>query len=447
MAHIHALSILDQLPFMRTYSQILLCFPIEQESHRPEVIRLLQQASKELVEGVPILAGQVENHKDCNTALKTSETFRVVPYDHPEGSNVRVKILDDFVTYDQLCEAHAPADMLDAGKLAPMKGLPEHYGDSEKAPVLILQANFIPGGLLLCFAGMHSAMDATGLGKLIKLFATLCRGEKLSAADLAVVNVDRAELDLALKPGQTQMKHPELAHKGDEAPKNDATEAPASVWSYLHIPTSKLVELKQEASRDLTSNTPWVSTNDVVTTWLWRAVTKARSAKIDMSKDSTLLRAISGRRQLDPPIPNYLGNVVSCPLHKLAIKDLVEQSLSNITQSVRKTTNLINDHYVRSMATLIASTSDKNDLTFGFEAPDRDLMVSSWASLPAYENFGRILGTPDFVRRPTSPWSGIIYIMPKRPDGSLDIAISLPEDEMLRLKSDEHVTAVATYIG
>ncbi|CAO1605698.1 hypothetical protein XANCAGTX0491_009203 [Xanthoria calcicola] len=448
MAQIHALSGLDQLPFMRTYTQMLLCFPVEQESRRSEVVRLLQQASGDLVKAIPILAGQVENHKDASTDALISGDFRVVPYHHPESSNVRVRILDDFVPYDQLRKAQAPATMLDQAKLAPMKGFPDHYGDSDVAPVFIIQANFIPGGLILCFTGMHNVMDATGLGQLIKLFATLCRGGELSAADLAVANLDRAKLDLALKPGQTQMKHPELALGiKTEAQEDDTVKAPASVWSYLHIPASRLFELKHEGSRELTSNPAWVSTNDVVTTWLWRAVTRARSVNIDMSKDSVLLRAISGRQRLEPPMPNYLGNVVTCPVHKLAVKNLLEDPLSKITQSVRATTNLINDHWVRSMATLIASEPDRNKLTFGFDAPDRDLMISSWAAVPAYEDFGDILGIADFVRRPTVPWSGIIYIMPKRPDGSLDIAVALPEDDMLRLQSDEQVTAVATYIG
>ncbi|KAL8657442.1 MAG: hypothetical protein Q9226_001914 [Calogaya cf. arnoldii] len=427
---------------------MLLCFPIEDKSSRSEVIQLLRQASANLVKAIPILAGQVTNHKDASTDVPPSGTYRVVPYDHPDGSNVRVKILDDFVPYDKLREAQAPATMLDATKLAPMKGLPDHYGDSDETPVFIIQANFIPGGLIACFTGMHSAMDATGLGQLIKLFATLCRGEELSPAYLADANVDRAKLDFALKPGQTQMRHPELAHKTDvEAQNEDATKAPASVWSYLQISASKLIELKHEGSRDLTSDSSWVSTNDVLTTWLWRVVTRARSPNIDMGKNSVLHRAISGRRVLDPPMPNYLGNVVTCPEHKLSIKTVTESSLSKITLTVRERTNEIDDHYVRSMATLIASEPDKNNLVVGFEAPDRDLMLSSWASVTAYEDFGKLLGRPDFVRRPISPWPGIIYIMPKRPDGSLDIAVGLPEDDMLRLKNDDQVTAVATYIG
>ncbi|KAL8915755.1 MAG: hypothetical protein Q9172_006703 [Xanthocarpia lactea] len=433
---------------MRTYTQMLLCFPIEQESRRSDVIRLLQQACVDLVQATPILAGQVENHKVAHSDVPTSGTFRVVPYNHPDGSNLRIKILDDFVTYDKLREAQAPATMLDATILAPMKGLPDHYGDSDVTPVFILQANFIPGGLLLCFAGMHNVMDGIGLGQLIRLFATLCKGEMIAAADLAVANLDRTQLQLALKPGQTALNHPEMTNGVDQAQKDDLNSSPATLWSYLHISTSKLEELKAEGSRDLTSNPPWVSTNDVLTAWLWRAVTRARSPNIDMSKETVLFRAINGRRRLDPPIPSYLGNIVTVRSHKVLIKTLMEESLSRITQTVRESTNLINDQYVRSFATLIDSEPDKNKLTFGFDAPDRDLMVSSWAAVPAYDDFGNVLGRPDLVRRPTSsPWLGVSYIMPKRPDGSLDVAVSLREDDMLRLRNDKQVEAFATYIG
>ncbi|KAI4235027.1 MAG: hypothetical protein L6R40_006573 [Gallowayella cf. fulva] len=423
---------------------MLLCFPVEQES-RTQVIGTLQQASAALLKQIPILAGKVENHQDSNTQGPTSGTFRVVPYDHPNGSSVRVNILDDFITYHELRTAQAPASMLDANILAPMKGLPHHYGDTDITPVFIVQANFIPGGLLLCFSGMHTAMDATGLGKLIKMFATLCRRETLSAAHLAVANLDRTQLPVALKPGETTMDHPELASRPDDGQTDDSAVLPGPMWAYFNIPTPKLKELKAEGSRDLTSEVPWVSTNDVVTAWLWRAVTHARWSHIDTDEDSMLLRAVTGRRQLN--VADYIGNVVTCPCHKLAIKTLVEEPLSKITQTVRAVTNSIDAHYVRSFASFIASAPDKDKLVLGFNSPDRDLMVSSWAAAPCYESFGESLGRADLVRRPTSPWSSVVYIMPTRPDGSLDLLVSLREDDMERLRNDERFAAVAHYIG
>ncbi|KAL8733010.1 MAG: hypothetical protein Q9166_002408 [cf. Caloplaca sp. 2 TL-2023] len=338
--------------------------------------------------------------------------------------------------------------MLDATVLAPMKGLPEHYGNSDVTPVFIVQANFIPGGLILCFAGMHSAMDATGLGQVVKMFATLCRGEAISAEDLNIANVDRAQLPVTLQPGQARMEHPEVGKKIEEAHTVESTEEPASIWSYFNVPASKLVELKAEGSKDLTSTVPWVSTNDAVTAWLWKAVIKARWSYIDREKETLLLRAASARKVLNPPIPSYIGNVVAYAFHKVAVKTLAEEPLSTTTRAVRHATNRIDDHFIRSFAALIGAEPDKNKLAFGFDAPDRVFMVSSHATIPAYEDFGDALSTPEFVRRPTSsPWTGKCYIMPQRPDGSLDLLVCIREDDMLRLRNDDQFAAFAEYIG
>lgn len=442
-----ALSVLDQLPFTRTYTQMLLCFPIVAEADRSKIIRVLQDAAAALIEAIPILGGQVVNQKDANVEVPNSGAFRVVPYDHPDGSAVRVKTLDGFIPYDELRSSSAPASVLDGTVIAPMKGYPDHYGQSDVTPVFVVQANFIPGGLLLCFAGMHNCMDGTGLGHVIRMFASLCRGEALSTGDLEAANTDRAQLPVSLKPGQSPMLHPEMTPKADAGQKTDSRDTPASVWSYLSISPSKLKEMKVEVSKELTSG--WVSTNDVVTAWLWKAVTKARCSHIDTSKGTTLLRAVTGRRVLDPPLSgSYLGNNVMCASHKVVVMDLMERPLWKITQEVREATNAINDHYVRSIATLIRGEPDKNKITFAIDAPDRDFMASSWATLPVYEGFGDSIGTPDYVRRPTSPpWTGVCYIMPKHPNGNLEFLLSLRQDDMLRLRNDEEVTAVAEWIG
>ncbi|KAL8700887.1 MAG: hypothetical protein Q9201_005207 [Fulgogasparrea decipioides] len=446
------LSVLDQLPFMRTFTQMLLCFPVAAASDRSRIVSTLQQATANLLQVIPSLAGQIQNLKDEESSIQSSGTFRVVPYTHPDGSALRVKYLDDFPSYDDLRHAKAPASMLDGNILAPMKGFPDHYTDADVTPAFIVQANFIPGGLLLCFSGMHNLMDGTGLGQVINMFAALCRGEAISAKRLESANLDRAKLPVSLNPGQPAMSHPEMAaKKHDEAQRDEANPSPQSLWSYFTIPSSKLAELKAEASRNLSSEIPYVTTNDALTAWIWRAVSKAREPHIDTSKETLLLRTVNGRRVLSPPLPGtYIGNCVSCARNKLTCKILTDETpLWKLAQAVRKATIDINDHYVRSLATFIESEPDKHKITFVIDAPDRDLMLSSWASLPVWDDFGYVLGgKPEFVRRPTgTPWSGVCYIMPQRPDGGMDLLVALREDDMERLRGDEEVKRIAEHIG
>ena len=434
---------------MRTYTQMLLCFPLAQHVDRSNIVAVLERAAAALLDAIPILAGQVVNHKEGSNDASTSGIFQVIPYSHPNGSPVKVKYLDDFTSYENFRGAGAPASMLDATVLAPMKGFPEHYSDTDVTPVFIVQANFIPGGLLLCCAGMHNVMDATGLGQVVRMFATLCRGAALSADDVSAATLDRAYLPIALKPTQSPMSHPELAPKPGPATPTNAENVPTSVWSYINISASKLRSLKAECLRDLASDIAWVSTNDAVTAWFWRTITEARRSRVNTEKDTTLLRAISGRQVLDPPLlGNYLGNVVICASCKLNMTSLIERPLSSSAQAVRKATNKIDDHYVRSFASLISMEPDRNKISFSMNDPDHDFLISSWTSLPVYEDFGNVIGQPEFVRRPTSPpWTNVCYIMPKRPDGSFDLLVSLREDDMLRLRENEQFAAVAEYLG
>ncbi|KAI4251009.1 MAG: hypothetical protein LQ352_005127 [Teloschistes flavicans] len=429
-----ALSVLDQLPFMRTYTQILLCFPIVKRS---EVIDVLKKATAKLLELVPSLSGQVQNHKDGNVS---SGTFRVVPYAHPDGSALRIKLLDDWKSYNDLCDANVPASMLDGTVLAPMKGFPDHYTDADVTPVFIVQANFIPGGLILCFSGMHNLMDGNGLGAVVKMFAILFRGEAVPSELLESANFDRTQLPVSLKPGQSLLPHPEVA------PKDKAMQeySPPSTWSYFSISASNLESLKAE-------NISHVTTNDILTAFVWQAMTRARfpSLPSDPAKGSLLLRAINGRRILDPPISSsYLGNIITCSFNKIPIERLIEAPLSDIAQVIRKETNRINDNHIRSFATLIEKEPDRSKLVFGMDDPEADVLISSWATLPVWEDFGMTLGRPDFVRRPTGgPWRGVCYMMPKRPDRGVDLLISLSEEEMERLREDEMVKAIAEFVG
>ncbi|KAL8641419.1 MAG: hypothetical protein Q9228_001763 [Teloschistes exilis] len=328
--------------------------------------------------------------------------------------------------------------MLDGTLLAPMKGFPDRYTDTDVTPVFIVQANFIPGGLVLCFSGMHNLMDGNGLGAVVKLFAIISRGETVPSELLESANFDRTQLPVSLKPGQSSLPHPEVAPK-----KKDAAKSPPSTWSYFSISPSNLERLKAEGSLNST-------TNDVITAFVWRVMTRARFPSLPSeAKGSLLLRATNGRRILDPPISSsYLGNIITCSCNRIPVKTLIEAPLSEIAQAVRKETNRITDNHVRSFATLIEKEPDRSKLVFDMDDPEADALISSWATLPVWQDFGQALGKPEFVRRPTGgPWRGVCYMMPKRPDGGIDLLINLSEQEMKRLRENEAVKAVAEFVG
>ncbi|KAK9234042.1 hypothetical protein V1525DRAFT_414391 [Lipomyces kononenkoae] len=76
-------------------------------------------------------------------------------------------------------------------------------------------------------------------------------------------------------------------------------------------------------------------------------------------------------------------------------------------------------------------------------------MLSSWARQNFYElDFNLGLGKPEALRRPKFfPVENLIYILPRRLDGELVVAICLRGEDMDWLKAHEEFVKYWNYIG
>ncbi|KAK6839132.1 Trichothecene 3-O-acetyltransferase [Apiospora arundinis] len=58
------------------------------------------------------------------------------------------------------------------------------------------------------------------------------------------------------------------------------------------------------------------------------------------------------------------------------------------------------------------------------------------------------LGPPEAVRRPRfDAFQGLVYLLPKRPDGEIGVAVCLSEDDMQRLREDTGFIKFAKLVG
>jgi hypothetical protein len=446
------LSPFDQLPFFWSYSEILLLFPLAEGIETSKIITNLGHGVQALKEHFPFLTGQVVIEKDKECPEPNTGTVRIVPYDGEPM--LRVKHLpQSFPSYDQIQKSKAPASMLDGKVLAPMKAIPERYDGTTTTPVLIIQANFVTGGLILCFAAMHSAMDANGLGQVIRLFAAACNGEELPEEALQAGNLDRTKVIPTLPADQPPMEHAELRRTPGDSTDSHSGLAISAPWNYFRLPRAVLAELKAGITQEGLkhgSNT-WASANDIACALIWRAVLGARSSRLKEDDDVMFLRAVNGRRYMEPPIPQgYFGNVVVGAATTMSLRDLVQTlSLSTIAIRIRESLQGISDFNIRSVATLIRGEPDKRTISFEPQHPEQDICISSWAALPIYpSDFGPFLGKPEFVRRPTmTSCDGLVYIMPKTPGGDLDMAVSLREEDAEKVKHDKVWMSYAELIG
>jgi trichothecene 3-O-acetyltransferase len=330
--------------------------------------------------------------------------------------------------------------MLDVEVICPVRGMGYEYDDTDELPVFIVQANFISGGLLLCFASMHNALDMNGQGLALKMFAAAGRGEALDPSLVEAGNRDADSIVPLLGAGETSLPHESMRRSSTLGMSPVASGRPRpAIWVYWRLSRDKLLDLKQAAS----SGDGWVSTNDAISAFLVQRLTSVRVAanRLSGSEPVVLQRAVDGRSILKPPVVGYMGHLVAVAETEWESADeLSSSSLADVTQDLRRSLRLVDDHFIRSLATLINSTEDKTTIFYGAKnKPGRDFLVSSWAQLHWMFNtdFGPGLGAVDFVRRARLPEvPDLTYLMPKDARGNMHLATCMFHEDFVDLAND-----------
>jgi len=434
-----------------TYTLILLGFPDRPGSSRDQVLATLDSAALRVISALPSLAGQVVNRGRTPT---NSGTYEIIPYPpHENKSPVRRKDCTEICpSYQEILKADAPFFMLDGDILCPMKGMGYAYGPETEFPVFIVQANFIKGGLLLCFACMHNALDMNGQGTVLNMFAAAARGEELPPTLLAVENLDADSIVPLLKPGESSASHEIMRRPSTLTASQSPTGPPKALpWNYWRFTSDGLAQLKKAAS----SGSDWVSTNDALTAFLIQRLTVVRVAAGRLAADEEvhLQRAVDSRSVLNPRVPDgYLGHLVSLADTKWSTaQQICDSSFADLAVKVRVSLREVDDHFVRSLATLIKNTEDKTTIFYGAQAkPGRDFIFSSWAQLHWLSScdFGPGLGTVDFVRRARLPGvPDLTYIMPKNHKGDMHIAACMFAEDFVDLVNDKQWREFAELVG
>ncbi|KAI9682043.1 MAG: hypothetical protein M1817_000097 [Caeruleum heppii] len=442
------LDILGQQPLLQIYTQICFCFALSDASSHPAIIETLTNGLDRLFGSFPWLAGQVVNE---GSGPGNTGTFKIRSLDKTVPRLVVKDLRHDssIPSMDALREARFPFRMLDENIIAPRKTLPDPTASS--SPVFLIQATFIPGGLVLTFVGQHGTMDMTGQGQVIHLFAKACRDEAFTSEELSSGNLNRRNL-IPLCEGSVE-EAPELARQIVKPTPSHATSdvtnahpapspPPECVWAYFTFDRNALAALKSLAMETMTLPSGYISTDDALSAFVWQSVMRARLPRSNPMAESTFARAVNVRRYLDIP-PTYPGLVQNMTYQTYTLQDLVKEPLGGIASQLRstlnpKTSNLAS--HTRALATLLDRTPDKSlvsvTATLDLSA---DIMLSSWAQLNCYElDFNLGLGKPEAVRRPRfDPVESLIYLMPKTLDGDIAVGLCLRNEDMERLRADE----------
>ncbi|KAK7402872.1 hypothetical protein QQX98_011357 [Neonectria punicea] len=450
------LDILGQQPLMRIYTQICFCFPVPDPSAYPTVITTLKNGLERLSESFPWMAGQVVNEPTDDGG---SGIFKIKALD--KTPRLVIKDLRDdpgAPTWDGLKSADFPMRMLDENVIAPRTTLPggPGYDPSDPDPVVLLQANYIDGGLILTINGQHGTMDMTGQGEVIRLLSKACGNEHFTGEELTVGNLPCKNvipfLDETYAPGSeldNQIVRPAPQLPLDTKPSRPPT-PPTATWEYFSFSPSSLSTLKAEASKSVDASKGFVSTDDSLSALIWQCVTRARLPRLNPTDETTFSRAIDVRSLVGAP-KAYPGLVQNMTYNRSTLQQLVDEPLGVVASKLRaelEPSSLL--YRTRGLATVMDRSPDKSIFNVSAKVnPSADVMLSSWAKVNCYDldfNFG--LGKPESVRRPRfNPFECLMYLMPKRSDGEISLGISLRGEDMERLKADEEFTKYGRYIG
>jgi hypothetical protein len=440
----------------RLYTQITLCFPLPGNSSVSdlELINIFTKGIEQLSANFPWVAGKVVNEHGSFKIKPFENTTRLVVKDYRNDRSAP--------TWDTLRRANFPFSMLDECIIAPRKTLAvSDVSDvpNSELPVFLIQVNFITSGLLLTINGQHGSMDMTGQGQIMHLFAKACRNEPFTPSELSIGNMDRKNIIDLLDddtPG------PELDHQilkdttsdGGGQAVQPQTQPSECIWAYFTFPATSLAALKSLAMKTIPSGSNFVSTDDVLSAFIWQSITRVRLPRLGSPStlNSALSRNVDARRYLSIP-STYPGFITSSTLHTSAIGALVKEPLGSIAAQLRSALDPASIRYrMRASATRISNYGEEQKPSVAATSvPELDIRLSSWAKENCYDlDFGFGIGKPEAVRRPrfaAGAREGLVYFLPRALDGEIAVGVCLRDDDLERLKADEEFTKFATYIG
>ncbi|PPQ94381.1 hypothetical protein CVT25_002440 [Psilocybe cyanescens] len=189
---------------------------------------------------------------------------------------------------DAMRSAHFLFTLLSESLLCPRTTLHLSISPLQTSPVLVLQATFVQGGMLLMLVAQHNVMDMTSQALVVKLFDKACKGETFGEEEIREGNVNREHAIPQLDsdgeedytPGPQLVRAPSL--------QTDPTPPPPNcTWAYFSFSAASLAALKNLAVPTLPSSTDFISTDDVLTAFIWQHITRARLPRLSLPADST----------------------------------------------------------------------------------------------------------------------------------------------------------------
>ena len=475
------LSSVDQL-MPRIYTTVFLVYETGQYEN---AVRHLNEGLAKATSLLPYLRGSV--HKSLDGRHARNQLSLSWSSLDPPPTVMEIPAPDPLPSFEALKQSHAPLSVFQ-DTLSPVPAVMDYQTPGASAPVLVIGATRLDGGLILCLCAHHVVVDGAGMGMFLRLWGDCTRGVSKRADDKAPFHPGElyqrehwlreasgysAKIELKPTLEELLLRHPEyslrsLSSATSSTPTNVPAHPPKCAARIFTFSSTKLQEVKHAMSSAAPAKS--LTINNILGAALWLSITRIRLARmrreglaaVGNPTTSKLGFAINARSRLGPAVSDksYMGNatmlkVVEFPAAKLEsiagaalAADL--SLMAPVVGAIAEATSAVTATHVAEIVAFADRLADVEDVGPGWNSSHGlDLTYTSWANLGMYDcDFGPGLGgKPRFIRIPYMPYvDGMVLALPRRlstgpTDGGglerIEVAVMLNELDMRELEEDE----------
>lgn len=454
------LSIIDQV-VVRCWSSYVLCFSNSDDHSNSQTFEYLKEGLQRTIEQFPFIAGSLVPKKD---AKEGSLEIVLSP-----GSGVAFYHRDisrsSKLTFREMERNHFPPTMIESSELQIGPSVQE-IESAPHNPVFLAQATFISGGVILFMAHSHQIADVTGTNSIMRTWA-----QNVTAAASGHDPVISDSLRQAsLYSDRRRISRGDISDRSisintfpmlvEDTPPPSPKHEPANVCGKLeqnvsviwHFKSSQLEDLKSLASPK--EHGTYISTLDAVNALYWRTVCRARHLAEKEVLETRMYFVCDVRRKLEPPLrSDSTCNATMKLFATQACGDIQQQdlatSLSKAAFSIRQAICSFSTSqfetwvsYVKS-APSFWSLKPKERLQSG-----PDIVVTDHSKVNVYQFEWGPLGSIKRIRNPwwarstPKPYSQVT-LMPRLPDGSLEVLTNFDDRTNAQLLADPELSRFA----
>ncbi|KAK5175230.1 uncharacterized protein LTR77_000367 [Saxophila tyrrhenica] len=468
---------LELSPFDQTIARLfvhkLFCFPFPDASLQDAAVESLQQALSATILKWPFIAGTVSPDDDApqKHAVKLEYDPPLIGGIGEHVFTVRNLSAPEFPwAYDQLAEAGMPLSAMNKDVLT---SVPEWPAPGQPYPALAIQANFIEGGLIICFAFHHAVADGGSFITFIRAFADATRH---------AIRHDSAMV-MPVEPRVCYTSHIGAdVRELQSFPEYDSRSVPVHHAAYKEI-TTRILTFSAATMQKLEANIKaelktmpdapsFVSNIACLSGLIWIAVVRARRNRLPPFATTKIGIAINARSVMTPKLPeDYFGDAVvhtnaTAKVYELldadadaahSLKPISVATMALAASRMRQAVSKVNSEYVSERLKTFSALSDPTEpcraYTAAIDNSHTGLDFSSWREQGADIEFG-IPGigtkTVQFWRKTWSPNEGAYNILPRKggSKGTADweVSLGLSMEDMEKVCSDEELGAWTTRI-